>query len=78
LPDEGWVAELSAVKECEALDEGSAKQITLTEGRDEPLAVELSFRGLQRHGEDVLAIMARDVTRYIYPPSAHARRSGLA
>jgi PAS domain S-box-containing protein len=78
LPDEGWVAELSAVKGCEALDEGNAKQITLTERRNDPLAVELSFRGLQRHGEDVLAIMARDVTQYIYPRSAHVRRSGLA
>ena len=78
LPQEGWSAELSAVNGCEALDEHAAKQITLTEGRNDPLAVELSFRGLQRHGEDVLAIMARDVTQYIYPRTAHARRSGLA
>ena len=44
------------------------------EGRDNPLALELSFRGLQRNGEDVLAIITRDVTRYIYPRNSHVRR----
>ena len=74
LPQEAWAAELKAVSGCEALHESAAKQITLTEGRDNPLALELSFRGLQRNGEDVLAIITRDVTRYIYPRNTHARR----
>jgi hypothetical protein len=78
LPEEGWVAELSAIKGCEALREGDAKQITLTEGRHHPMAVELCFRGLQRNGEDVLAIMARDLTRYIYPRYSQVRRGGAS
>jgi PAS domain S-box-containing protein len=78
LPKESWSAELKAVSGCEALHESGAKQITLTQGRDNPLALELSFRGLQRNGEDVLAIITRDVTRYIYPRSSHVRRGASA
>ena len=74
LPQEAWEAELRAVGACEALREGVAKQITLTDGCDNPLALELSFRGLQRNGEDVLAIITRDVTRYIYPRNSQVRR----
>ena len=74
LPKESWSAELKALNGCEALHEGAAKQITLTQGRDDPLALELSFRGLQRNGEDVLAIITRDVTRYIYPRNSQVRR----
>ncbi len=70
LPQEAWGAELKAVSGCEALRESAARQITLTDGRDNPLALELSFRGLQRNGEDVLAIITRDVTHYIYPRSS--------
>ena len=78
LPKESWSAELNAVSGCEALHEDGAKQITLTQGRDNPLALELSFRGLQRNGEDVLAIITRDVTRYIYPRNSHVRRGASA
>ncbi len=78
LPQEAWVDELKAVSGCEALHEGAAKQITLNDGRDKPLALELSFRGLQRNGEDVLAIITRDVTRYIYPRNSHVRGGTLA
>jgi PAS domain S-box-containing protein len=77
LPNEGWAAELSAVNCCEALDEDNVKQITVATGPGGPVAVELSFRGLRREGEDVLAIMARDVTRYIYPRQAHTRGAAL-
>ena len=78
LPQESWSAELKAVSGCEALHEGAAKQITLTDGRDNPLALELSFRGMQRNGEDVLAIITRDVTRYIYPRNSQVRRGTTA
>jgi len=75
LPQETWEAELKAVNGCEGLREGGAKQITITDAHDNPLALELSFRGLQRNGEDVLAITTRDVTHYIYPRSSQSRRS---
>jgi PAS domain S-box-containing protein len=67
LPREIWESELAAIKGCEALDEASAQQITLTDGREDPLALEVTFRGLQKNGEDVLGIIVHDVTHYIHP-----------
>lgn len=66
IPEECWAAELSAVAQhFECPREGQFKQITLPGIQDHPLALEVRFSALQKAGRDVLALMARDVTRYV-------------
>ena len=66
IPEECWAAELSAVAQhFECPRDGRVKQITLPGIQGYPLALEVRFSALQKAGRDVLALMARDVTRYV-------------
>jgi PAS domain S-box-containing protein len=72
IPEECWCAELSAVAQhLECPRESVVKQVTVPGTQERSLVLEVRFSALQKAGRDVLALMARDVTRYVQPqPSA--------
>jgi PAS domain S-box-containing protein len=68
IPEECWSAELSAVAQhLECPRESVIKQVTVRGVNERALALEVRFSALQKGGRDVLALMARDVTRYVQP-----------
>jgi PAS domain S-box-containing protein len=71
IPEECWSAELSAVAQhLECPRESVVKQVTVRGLDERLLALEVRFSALRKAGRDVLALMARDVTRYVRPQLA--------